>query len=105
MADDPQSMLHLYRRLIALRRSLGALAAGDQLLLDTPRTVVGWQRLDPGGDTDVTVLVNFTDRVVDLDMPGVVGLTTLVSSDNVGEGDAFSGSLGANQAVVLAGRT
>jgi alpha-glucosidase len=107
--QDPASMYHLYRRLIAVRSSHAALLSGDQQLLDTPDGVVGWRRLDPDGNQHVTVLVNFggeqVDVAVDPDRDGEDAATLLVilSSDGLGERTAFTGMLGANQAVVLAG--
>ena len=102
-------MYHLYRRLIALRSSHAALLSGDQQLLDTPDGVVGWRRFDPDGIQHVTVLVNFggepVDVAVDPDRDGENAATLLVilSSDGLGEHTAFTGRLGANQSVVLAG--
>lgn len=107
--QDPASMYHLYRRLIALRDAHGALLSGDQQLLDTPDGVVGWRRFDPDGTRHVTVLVNFGGEPVDVvDEPGRDGenaatLLVILSSDGLGEHTAFTGRLGANQSVVLAG--
>lgn len=107
--QDPASMYHLYRRLIAVRNAHGALLSGDQQLLDTPDGVVGWRRFDPDGTQHVTVLVNFggepVDVAVDPDRDGEDAATLLVilSSDGLGERTAFTGTLGANQSVVLAG--
>lgn len=107
--QDPASMYHLYRRLIALRNAHGALLSGDQQLLDTPDGVVGWRRFDPDGTRHVTVLVNFGGEPVDVvDEPDRDGenaamLLVILSSDGLGEHTAFTGRLGANQSVVLAG--
>ena len=42
---DPASMLHLTRRLVALRKAHPALARGDMKLIDTPADVVGFERV------------------------------------------------------------
>ena len=60
--DEP-SILHLYRRLLALRRKTPALCAGSFELLDTPEGVLGYRRRS--GDDAWVVLVNFTDQVID----------------------------------------
>ena len=41
----PPRSLHLYRRLLAARRSSAALRVGDQALLDAPDGVLGWEPL------------------------------------------------------------
>lgn len=66
--DDAGSLLHLYRRLVALRRSSGALRFGDWRRADAPPGVLAYDR-SHGGET-VRVLVSFTDEPVEL--PGRV---------------------------------
>ena len=44
MAQEPQSILALYRRLLAARRTHPALAIGDFALLDTEGDVVAYER-------------------------------------------------------------
>jgi alpha-glucosidase len=46
--DDADSILHLYRRLIELRRSVPALNHGDLTLLDTPPGLVSYARTTDG---------------------------------------------------------
>jgi alpha-glucosidase len=94
---DPASVLHLYRRLLAARRASPALQAGSlELIDDPPDGVVGYVR--QLGDDTRTVLINFEDAAVDVDLRGRVQ----VASDGIGEGEAWSGRLGPDQAVVLA---
>ena len=104
LRSDPASILHLYRRLIELRRTRRELAVGDLELLDLPEGVLGYVRRS--GPATCTVLVNMTDRVVevgDVRVDGVDGTGSLVavSSDGSGEHVAFDGSLAPDQAVVL----
>jgi alpha-glucosidase len=104
---DPGSILHLYRDLLALRRSSPALRTGSLTLLDeevTGSDVVGWVReaADPGGGPPDrrTVLVSFAADTVAVD--GVHGVVEL-ASDRVGEGASFSGRLAPDQALVVQG--
>jgi alpha-glucosidase len=104
--DDAGSVLHLYRRLIALRRRTPALSSGDFTLLQMAGGLLGYRRRGP--DHACVVMVNFTDRVVVTeahDASGapvpLVGLRVEVSSDGSGEGEPFDGRLGADRSVVL----
>ena len=102
---DPGSVLHLYRRLLQLRKAAPALRWGSQELLVAPEGVLAYGRAD--GDGRWTVLVNFTDGVVGVDDLGAeVGHDAAppvveVASDRTGEGSPFSGRLLPDQAVVL----
>jgi alpha-glucosidase len=115
---DPSSVLHLYRRLLALRHGRRALSVGAFTLLDLPVGLVGYIR--EHDDELAVVLVNFTDGRIEL--PGGIGvrrepgtgpstrprnpleiggLQVLLSSDGVSEGEAFTGTVLADQAMVL----
>jgi alpha-glucosidase len=97
--EDPASMLHLYRRLLAARRASPALSLGDFHWLDAPDGVLAWRRHHAGEGDERMVLVNFADA------PARVGAgrgaTIEVASDGAGEGSRFDGSLGASQALLL----
>ncbi len=97
--QDPGSVLHLHRRLLAARRASPALRLGDLEVLDAPEGVLAWSRVHAADRR--TVAVNFTGapRPVPLDGDGWV---VEVASDGAGEGRPWSGRLGADQAVVLA---
>jgi alpha-glucosidase len=93
---DPESVLHLYRRLLALRRSRAALHAGTLRLLDAPDGVIAYERR--AGDDRVCVFVNFGDEPACV--PGAAG-TVLISS---APGDArrrLDGTLAASEAVIV----
>jgi alpha-glucosidase len=92
---DPTSILHLYRRLLALRRARPALHAGSCRLLDAPAGVLAYERT--AGAERWVVLVNFSADRVRFAAPGRVE----VASDGEGEGEAYAGSLGPAQAVVV----
>ncbi len=120
---DPRSILHLHRRLIALRRSAPALRSGAMTLLDLHPDLVAYDRVAAG--EVVRVLANLGAADVDLGDPAVdlgdpavdlggsgdgskVGAATtwsvLVTSDldPAVESARFSGVLPAGQVVVLA---
>jgi alpha-glucosidase len=93
------SILHLYQRLLALRRDSAALREGGFRWLDTPDGVLGYERA--AAEDRWIVLVNFGDDdaavpVDELDSPHVE-----IASDGMGEGARFTGRLTAEQAVVL----
>jgi alpha-glucosidase len=93
---DPGSILHLYRRLLQLRRDSPALSLGDQEVLDAPPGVLAWRRTSADGDAR-TVLVNMGADDAHLDAAGVVE----VASDGEREGQRFDGRLAADTAVIL----
>ncbi len=95
--DDPASILHLYRSLLACRRSSPALLEGEiRLIDDLPGGILGYRRVS--GDDERVVLINFEERATAVgDISGIVE----VSSDGSGEGAAFDKGLGPDQSVVL----
>jgi alpha-glucosidase len=97
LRDDPTSILHLYRRLLAARRASPALREGSFVLRTAPPGVLAYERA-AGTDRRV-VLVNFGDTPIaaPLEEPWRVE----VASDGWGERAAYAGRLGADQAVVL----
>lgn len=106
---DPSSILHLYRRLLELRRSTPALVVGEQTALELPEGILGYRRTHL--DSVCTVLINFTGQPVDVGAtwssaaPGDTptdATTVAVSTDGVGEGRQFEGRLAPDQAVVVA---
>ncbi len=96
---DEGSILHLYRRLLALRRRSPALQRGDLVTLDAPEGVLAYRRQPVDGEGDpVLVAVNFTREPVQLE---VGPERVLVASDGVGEGEPYRGTLAPEQAVIL----
>ena len=92
---DPGSILHLYRRLLALRRARPALDEGTLRLLDAPSGVVAWERA--AGADRVRAVVNFTSD----EQQVAAGGRVLVASDGAGEGAVFDGRLGPERALLL----
>jgi alpha-glucosidase len=93
--DDPASILHLYRRLLAARRSSTALQVGSLEVLESPPGTLVWRR-SHGADERTTVL-NMSDATVDIALPGTVE----VASDGTGEGKPFTGKLPPDTAALL----
>jgi alpha-glucosidase len=103
LGADPASILHLYRRLLAARRSSPALQGGSLTIIDgLPAGVLAYRR--GAGSDRRTVLINFGSDVVVLDPddagPNVGGVVE-VSTDGVDEGNAFAGTLAPDQALIL----
>ncbi len=107
---DPSSMLHLYRRLIALRHAVPALRVGHFERLELADGLLAFTR--SAGEEVWVVLVNFTDQDLDVLDPArsvgttatteqLAGLTVAVSSDGRHEGEKFAGRVYPDQAVVL----
>lgn len=100
--QDPDSILHLYRRLIQARRASPALSLGTLELLEAPEGILAYRR-SMGSERRV-VLVNFTTAPVRLD--GVDGhpagsLVIEVSPDRAQDGTAWDGELRGDGALVL----
>ena len=96
---DAGSILHLYRRVIALRHASPALSRGTFEFLDVPDGVLGFRRTH--GDDSVDVLVNFGGDAVDLGPRGSIGAEVLLVSDDPDPSGPFTGVLGPDQAVVV----
>jgi alpha-glucosidase len=94
---DPASVLHLYRRLLAARRSSPALRLGDFRPLGSPGGVLAYERATDG-DRRV-VVVNFSGEPHNVDVDG--GWTVEVASDGAGEGERYTGVVAGDQALVL----
>jgi alpha-glucosidase len=96
--DDPESILHLYRRILGARRASSALREGVITLLDDlPTGVLGYERRS-GGDRRV-VLINFSERAIGVGTDGSSKVT--VSTHRAAEDAPFLGVLAGDQAVIL----
>ena len=95
LQSDPGSILHLYRRLLGLRRESPALRLGTCTPLDAPDGILAYERA-AGGDRRI-VLVNFTGQPRAFAAYGVVAL----ASDGRGEGGAFTGVVPPDGALLL----
>ena len=79
---DPGSILHLYRRLLALRKARPELRHGDLTLLEAPDGVLAFSRSSDDGICHI--LINMTDEQVQLDESVVpLGATIALASDVV----------------------
>jgi alpha-glucosidase len=109
--DDPGSVLHLHRRLLAHRRASPALVRGDQQVLDVDPAVLAYRRtLD---DDERLVVCNLGGDDLEVSLPAPASPATdrtdpwvvAVASDGAAEGEPFTGRLRADHAVVLAPRS
>ena len=94
LATDGDSIVHLYRAMLAARRTSPALQHGDFSWLPSPDGVLTWLREADGGDRRI-VAVNFTGTEVGLPLEG--DWLVEVASD----GGPFAGRLAPDQAVIL----
>jgi alpha-glucosidase len=92
---DPDSILHLYRRLLAARRASPALQLGTARSLDVPAGVFAFERTL--GSERRVVAVNFTTDAIRWQGSGRVEVAT----DRRLEGRAHDGVLPPDAAVVL----
>src|SRR5262249_34847759 len=97
---DPSSIVHLYRRLLAVRRSSPALQHGDLDLVDAPDGVLAYRRRAAREDDEAFVLVNFGDAAATVDR-GVGRRIAVATTRGDGEGAAFDGTIAGEAAVVL----
>ena len=97
LREDKESILWLYRRLLAARRASVALTVGDQDVLLAPDGVLCWLR--SSGDDRRVVAVNFGAVPASLYLDGEWDVE--VASDGAGESLLFGGSLPGDTAVVL----
>ncbi len=88
---DPSSIVHLYRRTLALRRSSAALHSGGFRWLAAPDDVLAYERSDVATGERAWVVINMgpADRQVTLPGPG----TIVLSTDQRDEGDAATGAI------------
>src|SRR5205807_1933815 len=77
LTEDEDSILHLYRRILAARRGSPALSNGEFAMLPAPEGVIAYERTL--GDDRRVVAVNFTDA--DVQVPLGDGLIVEVASD------------------------
>ena len=98
MRHDQRSILHLYRRVLALRRRSPALRSGGWEELAAPAGVLAYRRRHERDER--VVLVNYQPEGVEVTAPGPE-TTVQVSSLGVGEGAAFGGRLAPDEAVIL----
>ncbi len=95
---DTNSIAHLYRRLLAARRTHSALVRGTLTWMDAPDGVLAYQRATSAGDR-CWVFVNTTGSPQTVAVPAAN--TIAVSTDRSQELMPFGGVLSADAAVVL----
>jgi alpha-glucosidase len=98
LGDDPRSILTLYRRLIALRRSRPALVTGTKRLVQAADNVIAYQRCE--GSERLLVALNLGHEPREL--PPIDG-TVLLSTHLDRDGDPLSGParLRADEGIIV----
>ncbi len=89
--DDPQSLLNLYRRLLAYRRSSADLQTADYEQLAAPEGCFAYRR------GELTVALNFTDEVIELPFTGEVEVSTYP------DGEASASRVRPHEGIIVAG--
>jgi alpha-glucosidase len=97
LRKDRGSILHLYRRLLEIRRGSEALRQGDWQELESPPEVLAYLR-QSGGDRRA-IIVNFGDDMASVRVEG--SWRVELASDGVGEGERYVGSVAGSQALLL----
>jgi alpha-glucosidase len=100
LREDPSSILHLYRRLLEVRRGSAALQLGTLRHLPAPPGVLAYERAT-AGDARV-VLVNFSATPLTVPLEGAYEVE--VASDEAEAGGLYGGELKPDQALILAPR-
>ena len=97
-SEDPDSVLSLYRRMLAFRRRSEALRSGSFARVPVDANVLGYVR--EAGDDRVFVAINFGGDLVEIDVPA--GSLQVATGRGL-EGQVLEGpfSLGGNEAVVV----
>jgi alpha-glucosidase len=95
--NDPRSVLHLHRRLLAARRASVALRRGRLEVFEPHGQVLAYHR-EADGDTRL-ILVSYTDETLHLEIEG--DWTIEVGSLDAEEDRPFTGDLAAGEALLL----
>jgi alpha-glucosidase len=96
-ADDPASILHLYRRALRLRRDSPALHAGTFAWLASDANVLAYRRTS-GADARA-VAVNFGRDPAAVDLSG--DWTIDLDSTGRADGERWTGTVAGDQALIL----
>jgi alpha-glucosidase len=100
LRDDPDSILHLYNRVLAARRASPALTAGAETFLPAGEDVLAFERRTPDGDRRI-VVVNFADEPRAFTPPPDTPWTIEVDSTTPAPTPGFPGTLAPDQALIL----
>jgi alpha-glucosidase len=99
LRSDPNSILHLYRRLLELRRSSRPLQVGDMNVRDAPSGLVSWER--SVDDDRVVVAVNMTNEPVSFALEGAWSTAIDSAVDADGDRRPYDGTVAPQSGVVL----
>ena len=97
LRDDPRSILHLYRDLLALRGGSPALQLGSIEVLEAPEDVLVYERRL--GDEVRSIAISFSPEAI---RPALAGLVEISSDPGRPTGVALEGPLQPYEGVILA---
>jgi oligo-1,6-glucosidase/alpha-glucosidase len=104
---EPHSLLSVYRRLLALRKSSPALQAGSLELIpdrELPKHVLGYRRTaEEGAREEATVYLNFSEREIPLTLDDRLGPTLHSNLRVLPEPRAERYRLAAHEGIILVG--
>ncbi|MBW3669173.1 MAG: DUF3459 domain-containing protein [Actinobacteria bacterium] len=99
LRTDEGSILHLYRRLLAVRRGSPALRTGTWRALDAPDGVLAYERRSQDGADRRVVIVNFGDAAATVPLDGRWRID-VEAADPTATG-AYEGSISGSNALLL----
>src|SRR4051794_8697724 len=97
LRSDPESILVLYRDLLALRRRSPALSTGSLELIDAPDDVLAYHRRHDDAQDERHVIVNFADAPAAVAVDGAWIVER--ASDTTATGWGFAGKVAPEQAM------
>ena len=98
---DEGSILHLYRRLLDLRRRFPELRRGSFTLLDSPPGTLSFRRSLDHEKAVIDIRINFGGEPVVVPLEAGAPEWILLASGSQGSGTRFPGVLGSDEAVLL----
>lgn len=98
---DEGSILHLYRRLLDLRRRFPELRRGSFTLLDSPPGTLSFRRSLDHEKAVIDIRINFGGEPVVVPLEAGAPEWILLASGSQGSGTRFPGVLGPDEAVLL----
>jgi alpha-glucosidase len=97
--DDPTSVLHLYRRILAARRASPALRHGTMEVLPSAEGTLVWHRVQ--GQDERIVAISFSDDVAELSLGGSWSVEVTSDGDGGEAGAEAPATIEPDTAIIL----